>query len=64
MPIPIGINNLDHFDGQSFDTDPFSDWMGPYIPDPSDPLSPQVYEHPVWIYASIEGPYYLRGLEQ
>lgn len=49
-PVQSRINNLDHYDGQTFDTDPFSDWVGPYIPDPSDPLSPQVYEHLVRIY--------------
>lgn len=53
----FGVNNLDHFDGQSYDTDPFSDWVGPYRPDPNDPLSPRVYEHPVRLYSSIEGPY-------
>ncbi|EIW51265.1 uncharacterized protein TRAVEDRAFT_54716 [Trametes versicolor FP-101664 SS1] len=55
-PVQSGINVLDHYDGQTFNTDPFSDWVGPYTPDPSDPLSPQIYEHPVHIYASIEGP--------
>ncbi|OJT15231.1 hypothetical protein TRAPUB_8209 [Trametes pubescens] len=64
MPVQFGINNLDHYDGQRFDTDPFSNWVGPYIPNHSDPLSPQVYEHPVQIYVSIEGPYFPRGLEQ
>ncbi|KAL1937210.1 hypothetical protein VTO73DRAFT_14463 [Trametes versicolor] len=64
VPIQFSSNNLDHFDGQTFDTDPFSDWVGPYIPDPSDPLSPQVYEHPVRIYTAIEGPYCPHELEQ
>ncbi|EIW57811.1 uncharacterized protein TRAVEDRAFT_48843 [Trametes versicolor FP-101664 SS1] len=64
VPIQFSSNNLDYFDGQTFDTDPFSDWVGPYIPDPSDPLSPQVYEHPVRIYTAIEGPYCPHELEQ
>lgn len=53
----FGTNNLDHFDGQTFDTDPFSEWVGPYIADPNDPLSPAQYEHPVRLYSRIEGPY-------
>ncbi|KAI0666723.1 hypothetical protein C8Q78DRAFT_1072130 [Trametes maxima] len=52
----FGTNNLDHYDGQTHDLDPFSDWVGPYVPDPNFSDSPPAYEEPICIYCSIAGP--------
>ncbi|KAI0666739.1 hypothetical protein C8Q78DRAFT_983345 [Trametes maxima] len=52
----FGTNNLDHYDGQTHDLDPFSDWVRPYVPDPNFSDSPPAYEEPICIYCRIAGP--------
>ncbi|KAI0349231.1 hypothetical protein OH77DRAFT_1525833 [Trametes cingulata] len=42
----IGRNELDHYDGQMHDLEPFSLRIGPYQPDPNWPDSSPSYERP------------------